>query len=100
MGRVFDEADYRRRLDQAAEMSTGEEAKLILRGLAGGVWNAELEARKTMDRAKQEALRKARKEMIRAIRAEDDRQRQNAFLPREVEEIVTGSPGDELVKVP
>jgi hypothetical protein len=40
-------------------------------------------------------LRKARKEMLHAIRAEDDRIRTSAVIPIDVQEIVTGN-SDEL----
>ncbi|WP_316214298.1 hypothetical protein [Bradyrhizobium sp. SZCCHNR2032] len=99
MGQVFDEADYRRRLDAAAEISTGEEARLLIKGVFSGDSFGPLNARKTMNEAKQRALIKARRELIHRIRAEDDRMRQNRLIPKDVEEIVTGS-SDELVKVP
>lgn len=67
MVRVFDEADYRRRLDQAAEISTGEEIKLIIKGWVTGEGSGPLDAQKAMNEAKQIALRKARKEMLQAI---------------------------------
>ncbi|WP_456622147.1 MULTISPECIES: hypothetical protein [unclassified Bradyrhizobium] len=96
MGQVFDEADYRRRLDalDSSNISVGEEAGLIAKGGGSGP----LDARKTILFAKQQALRAARKKMIKAIRAEQDRMRQNNLLPTEVEQIVTGK-SDTLVKV-
>jgi hypothetical protein len=99
MVRILDEADYRRRMDQAMEISTGEEADLLLKGIFTGDSFGPLNARKAIGIAKQEALRKARKEMLHAIRAEDDRIRTSAVIPIDVQEIVTGS-GDELVQVP
>lgn len=57
-----------------------------------------LNARKNILLAKQEALRQARKEMIKAIRAADEAQRAQSLLPVEVEQIVTGA-SDELIKV-
>jgi hypothetical protein len=44
-------------------------------------------------------LIKARREMLKGIRAENDRVRNGAIIPIDVQEIVTG-PSDELVKVP
>jgi GTP cyclohydrolase III len=99
MVRVFDEADYRRRLDQAAEISTGDEIKLIIKGWVTGEGSGPLDAQKAMNEAKQNALRKARKEMLQAIRAEDDRYRSNAIIPIDVTELATGK-SDELVQVP
>jgi hypothetical protein len=100
MPRVFDEADYRQRLDQVAdEISTGEEVRLIVKGLVTGEGAGPLNARKAMSEAKTNALRQARREMIRAIRAEDDRIRATNVIPTDVWEIATGS-NDELVKVP
>jgi len=100
MVRIFDEDDYRRRLDQADEISTGEEARLVLKGALTGTGFAPLNARQDIAEAKQNALIRARKEMIRAIRAEDDRVQNGAIIPIDVQEIVTGGQGDELVKVP
>ena len=65
-----------------------------------GTGFAPLNARQNILEAKQNALIRARKEMIRAIRAEDDRVQNNAIIPIDVQEIVTGGQGDELVKVP
>jgi hypothetical protein len=96
---ILDEADYRRRLDAAAEISTGEEAGLLLRGIFTGDSFGPLNARKAIGIAKQEALRKARHEVLHAIRAEDDRIRASAVIPIDVQEIVTGN-SDELVQVP
>lgn len=100
MGQVFDEADYRRRLDalDSSNMSVGEEFGLIAEGWAKGSGSGPLDARKAILAAKQDALRRARKKMIRAIRAEEDKARQNNILPTEVEQIVTGK-SDALVKV-
>ena len=100
MVRILDEDDYRRRLDQAVEISTSEEAGLLLKGALTGTGFAPLNARQNILEAKQNALIRARKEMIRAIRAEDDRVQNGAILPIDVQEIVTGGQGDELVKVP
>jgi len=99
MVRILDEADYRRRADAAIEISTGEEAGLLLKGIFTGDSFGPLNARLAIGIAKQEALRKARKEMLKAIRAEDDRIRNGAIIPIDVQEIVTGS-SDELVQVP
>jgi hypothetical protein len=98
--RVLDEDDYRRRLDQAVEISTSEEAGLLLRGALTGTGLTPLRARQSILEAKQNALIKARREMLRAIRAEDDRVQNSAIIPIDVQEIVTGGQGDELVKVP
>jgi hypothetical protein len=98
MVRILDEADYRRRLDAAAEISTGEQATLLVKGILSGDAFGPLNARKAMDTAKQNALRKARR-MMKAIRAEDDKARASAVIPIDVQEIATGK-SDELVKVP
>ena len=100
MVRIFDEEDYRRRLDQAGEISTSDEAALVLKGALMGTGFAPLNAQQNILEAKQNALIRARKEMIRAIRAEDDRVQNGAIIPIDVQEIVTGRQGDELVKVP
>ena len=97
--RVLDEDDYRRRLDQAVEISTSEEAGLLLKGALTGTGFAPLNARQNILEAKQNALIKARREMLHAIRAEDDRVQNGAIIPIDVQEIVTGGQGDELVKV-
>jgi hypothetical protein len=99
MVRLFDEDDYRRRLDEAGEISTADEASLLLKGALTGTGFAPLNARQDIQLAKQDALRRARKEMLRAIRDEDDRVRNDAIIPIDVQEIVTGS-SDEIVKVP
>ena len=99
MVRIFDENDYRRRLDEAGEISTADEAGLLLKGALTGTGFAPLNARQDIQLAKQDALRRARKEMLRAIREEDDRVRNGAIIPIDVQEIVTGS-SDEIVKVP
>jgi hypothetical protein len=99
MVRIFDEDDYRRRLDEAGEISTADEAGLLLKGALTGTGFAPLNARQDIQLAKQDALRRARKEMLRAIRDEDDRVRNDAIIPIDVQEIVTGS-SDEIVKVP
>jgi hypothetical protein len=99
MVRILDEADYRRRLDAAAELSTGEEATLLVKGIFSGDSFGPLNARKAMDIAKQDALRKARRDMLKAIRAEDDKVRIGAIIPIDVQEIATGK-SDELVQVP
>jgi hypothetical protein len=91
MGKVFDEADYNRRLDQAANMSTGQELKLIV---TGG-----LDAKKAMNDAAQNALIKARKHMMKAIADEEQAMRDRRLIPIDVEEFATGAKGDELVKV-
>jgi hypothetical protein len=36
MARILDEDDYRRRLDQAVEILTGEEIELLLKGVITG----------------------------------------------------------------
>jgi hypothetical protein len=99
MVRIFDEDDYRRRLDEAGEISTADEAGLLLKGALTGTGFAPLNARQDIQLAKQDALRRVRKEMLRAIREEDDRVRNGAIIPIDVQEIVTGS-SDEIVKVP
>ena len=99
MVRILDEDDYRRRLDQAVEISTGEEIGLLAKGILTGDSFGPLNARKDILIAKQNELIKARREMLKAIRAENDRVRDGAIIPIDVQEIVTG-PSDELVKVP
>jgi len=99
MVRILDEDDYRRRLDQAVEISTSEEASLLLKGALTGTGFTPLNARQNILEAKQNASIKARREMLHAIRAEDDRVQNGAFIPIDVQEIVTGGQGDELVKV-
>lgn len=100
MGRVFDEAEYRRRLAalETSNMSVGDEVAAIGEGWVRGSGSGPLDARKSVLAAKQRGLREARKKMIRAIRAEEDRMRQNNLLPTEVEEIVTGR-SDTMIKV-
>lgn len=94
MGRVFDEADYLRRLEAAQnEISTGTELRFIANADLRG-----LNATKAHQAAKEEALRQARKQMLAAIEAASRDQALNGALPTEVEEIVTG-PSDELVKI-
>ena len=83
----------------AAEISTGDEIKLIIKGWVTGEGSGPLDAQKAVNAAKQNALRKARKEMLQAIRAEDDRNRSNAIIPIDVTEVATGK-SDELVQVP
>lgn len=112
MGRVFNEADYQRRLQEldSSEITLGQELSDIGSGWAGLMNPAEfgsnaigtgpLNARKDMLAAKKEALRQARKAMISAIRATEREQRFNSVVPTEVEEIATGAPGEQLVKVP
>lgn len=106
MGRVFSEDDYQRRLDEldASNVSVGQEVGLIWEGAmdygAGSGAARVLNAKKDIMRAKQEALRQARKAMINAIRAAEREQSFNSILPTEVEEIATGSPGEQLIKVP
>src|SRR5215470_11368403 len=46
MVRILGEDDYRRRLDQAAEISTGEEVSLLLKGILTGDAFGPLNARK------------------------------------------------------
>lgn len=95
MGRVFDEVDYRRRLEAAQdEITTRTELRFIANGDLRG-----LNALKAHQEAKEAALKQARKQMMRAISDEMKDQALNGVVPTEVEEIVTGS-GDELVKVP
>ncbi|BAL77033.1 hypothetical protein [Bradyrhizobium cosmicum] len=110
MAQVIDEADYRRRLDalDSSNISLGDEVSDIGAGWSGlldpsqfgsdNIGTGPLNARKNILQAKQEALRHARKELIKAIRAADDAQRAASLLPIEVEQIVTGS-SDELIKV-
>lgn len=94
MGRVFDEADYERRLEAAQnEISTGTELRFIANADLRG-----LNAVKAHQDAKQAALRQARKQMLQAIEAARRDQAYNGLIPTEVEEIVTGS-SDELVKI-
>lgn len=94
MGQVFDEADYRRRLEAARKpISTREEIGYILSSDLPG-----LNARKAFEDAKVAALEKAREKMLDAIERAERDHRLNGFLPTEVEEIVNG-PSDELVRV-
>jgi hypothetical protein len=99
MVRILDEDDYRRRLDQAVEISTGEEAGLLVKGILSGDSFGPLNARLSILQAKQAELIKARRTMLKAIRAENERVRNGAVIPIDVQEIVTG-PSDELIKVP
>ncbi|MGJ5000572.1 hypothetical protein ACQR10_04560 [Bradyrhizobium sp. HKCCYLRH2060] len=99
MTRVFDVADYRRRLDQADDLSTGEELRLILKGASTGQGLNYVDARRTMITAKQDALRRARKELVKRLRQEDDRIRSQSILPVDITEW-TETSGDELVKLP
>jgi hypothetical protein len=102
MVRIFDEDDYRRRLDALAasnNISTSEEAGLLLKGMLTGTGFGPLNARQDIFLAKQRALIEARRALIRAIRAEEDKARQGAVIPLDVQEIVTGN-SDTLVKVP
>ena len=97
--RILDEDDYRRRLDQAIEIPVGEEAGLLVKGFFTGVVLGPLQARNDILYEKQQQLVVARREMLKAIRAENERVREAAIIPIDVQEIVTG-PSDELVKVP
>ena len=73
--------------------------RMLIKGWVTGEGSGPLDAQKAMNEAKQLALRKARKEMLQAIRAEDDRNRSNAIIPVDVTELATGK-SDELVQVP
>ena len=99
MVRILDEDDYRRRLDQAIEISTGEEIGLLVKGIVTGDVLGPLRAKNDILYEKQKQLVLARREMLKAIRAENDRLINSAIIPIDVQEIVTG-PSDELVKVP
>ena len=99
MVRILDEDDYRRRLDQAIEIPVGEEIGLLVKGFFTGVVLGSLQARNDILVEKQKQLVLARREMLKAIRAENDRVREAAIIPIDVQEIVTG-PSDELAKVP
>jgi hypothetical protein len=92
MGRVIDEADFQQRLRalDSSNYGRGEELRLVITG--------KLDARKTMDLAKQRALEKARKKLAQAILKAEEKMRAQGLVPTEVEEIVTGR-SDELVKV-
>lgn len=110
MGQIFDEADYRRRLDalDTSNISLGAEVSDIGAGWSGllnplvhdpsKIGSGPLNARKDILQAKQDALRHARKEMINAIIKAEQDQAFNGGLPTEVEQIVTGQ-SDELIKV-
>lgn len=100
MGQVFDEADYRRKLDalDSSNIAIGDEASDIAEGWLKGTGSGPLDARKQILEAKQLALRQARKEMIHAIRAAERDQSLNGGLPTEVEQIVTAK-SDDLIKV-
>ncbi|MGY3689947.1 hypothetical protein ACVIGA_000027 [Bradyrhizobium sp. USDA 3240] len=94
MGKVFDGADYERRVDAARNsISVGEEAKFVITGDLVG-----LNARKAFQEAKELALRKARKKMLDRIRQEEADHALNDLIPTEVEEVVNGS-HDEIVSV-
>ena len=99
MVRILDEDDYRRRLDQTIEIPVGEEAGLLVKGFFTGDVFGPLRAKNDILVEKQRQLVVARREMLKAIRAENDRVREAAIIPIDVQEIVTG-PSDELVKVP
>ena len=99
MVRILDEDDYRRRLDQAIEIPVGEEIGLLVQGFFTGVVLGPLQERNDILVEKQKQLVLARREMLKAIRAENERVREVAIIPIDVQEIVTG-PSDELVKVP
>jgi hypothetical protein len=99
MVRILDEDDYRRRLDQAIEIPVGEEIGLLVKGFFTGDVFGPLRAKNDILAEKQRQLVVARREMLKAIRAENDRVREAAIIPIDVQEIVTG-PSDELVKVP
>jgi hypothetical protein len=58
-----------------------------------------LRAKNNILYAQQNALVRARREMLRAIRSENDRVINGAIIPIDAQEIVTGQ-SDELVKVP
>ncbi|UGY23183.1 hypothetical protein HU675_0035290 [Bradyrhizobium septentrionale] len=94
MGKVFDGADYERKLDAARNgISTSEEARFVITGDLAG-----LDARKAFQEAKERALMKARAKMLQRIDQEMTDRDRDGVLPTEVEEIVTG-PHDELVSV-
>jgi hypothetical protein len=59
--RILDEADYRRRLDEAVEISTGEEAGLLLNGISTGDSFGPLNARKAIGIPKKRCAKRARK---------------------------------------
>jgi predicted ATP-grasp superfamily ATP-dependent carboligase len=101
MVRIFDEADYRRRLEalESNDNISFQELGLVVEGMLKGTDFGPLDARKAINQAKIQALLQARKELIRAIRAADDKVRAGAVIPIDVQEIVAGG-GDELVKVP
>jgi phage-related minor tail protein len=100
MGQVFDEADYRRRLDalRTSDISVGEEVGLIWQGWVSGSGSGPLNARNAVLDAKRRALEQARDKMIDAIHETERERSINGFLPTEVEQIVTGQ-SDKLVKV-
>ena len=89
MGKIFDGADYNRRLDGAANVTVGTELKYIIRG--------EADVPVKMMAAKQAALLKARKKLLKAIQ-DERRKRLENVIPVEVEEVLTGT-RDELVQV-
>ena len=99
MVRILDEDDYRRRLDQAIEIPVSEEIGLLAKGFVTGVVLGPLQAKNDILAEKQRQLVVARREMLKAIRAENERLREAAIIPIDVQQIVTG-PSDELVKVP
>lgn len=97
MARVFDEADYKRRLlalEANDDVSLGQEIGFALSGDEAG-----LNARKDINLVKAEALRTARKEMVRAIRAAQEYALADAVIPLDVTETAFGK-SDDLVKVP
>jgi hypothetical protein len=102
MARVFDEADYRRRLDALSTSNTpvGTEVGLLIKGFFQGDVLGPVRAHNEILLAKQEALRQARKALVKQIQAEMDKRRNDAIIPLDVQEIITGGEADELVKVP
>lgn len=110
MGQVFDEADYKRKLEalNTSNISVGDELSDIGAGWSGlanpfqirsdAIGTGPLNARKDILLAKKEALRQARKEMIKAIQQAERDASFNSVLPTEVEQIVTGK-SDDLIQV-
>lgn len=87
----FDELDYQLKQAELHDIGLAEELRLVI--TPGG-----LAADTVMRTAKEQDLRKARHEMLKAIRAADAEARANEVFPPEAIAIVSGSV-EEMVKV-
>ena len=99
MVRILDQDDYDRRLQEAVDIPVGEEIGLLVKGFFTGDVLGPVRAKNDILVEKQRQLILARREMLKAIRAENEGVMNSAIIPIDVQEIVTG-PSDELVKVP